>query len=149
MSQVVVEVEIDDQFQAVQKFVLEGAHAGLVEHAESVLDVAAGSMRVATSRDDHAAAGEPPNVQSGKFRSSLAWAEQGGFIYVGSKASEVGQRGAWFEFAGREQPEEMKRKSRRSTKRKWKPHPFIGPAMEKEQPNFTGRVAKAAFTGGT
>ena len=145
MSIVGATVELDDQFQALQKFVLEGSHAGLLIHAEAVKATAQASMKVAESESEHAAAGEPPRVHAGKFRASIDVAESGGFIYVGSKASEVGLRGAWFEFGGRPQTDEAKKRNRRSKQRQWKWHPTIGPAMDLEQPKFAQRVADATF----
>lgn len=145
MSIVDATVELDDQFQALQKFVLEGSHAGLLIHAEAVKVSAQKSMQETSDDKEHAKPGEPPRVHTGKFRASIDVAESGGFIYVGSKGSEVGLRGAWFEFGGREQSDEAKKRSRRSKKRQWFPHPSIVPATKKEQPYFAQRVADATF----
>ena len=145
MSAVGATVELDDQFQALEKFVLQGSHAGLLIHAEAVKVSAQESMLVVKDDKKHAPAGEPPYVHTGKFKASIDVAESGGFIYVGPKGSEVGLRGAWFEFGGRPQSEDAKKRNRRSKKREWKWHPSIGPAMEREQPRFAQRVADATF----
>lgn len=153
MTQVGMEVITEFKFAELEKFVIDGARLGVIQQAEAIKQVAQDSMKDGgkdpSDKANYKTApeGEPPYVHTGKFRGSIDIAETGGFYQVGPRYSEVGLRGIWFEYGGRAQPQDMKRKSRRG-KRKWKNHPFITPAYGLEESKFVKRVAAlGAFTG--
>ena len=135
-------------FFGIEEKVLQQARAGTRSFAEAVMDRAFHSMEVkgrSPSDTDyrHAKAGDPPFSHTEVLRRSLTVAEgTDGKWYAGTRYSEVGLRGVWLEFGGRELKEGQKGGKR---KRKLKPHPFIQPALNAELDTFAPRVA-GSFT---
>ena len=139
---IAAEVEKESLFGRVAAAVTAQAQAGLRSMAEAVVATAYESMPVhgRTPADpDYAAApaGEPPYSHTETLRSSLAYAIDGDRFLVGTLKSKVGVRGAVLEFGGRPaSPERMAKRRKR-----YKHHPFIGPAMTKNLSSFAPRVA--------
>ena len=136
-------VEFENEFGNVLKHFEDQFQTGLEDMAEAVRADAFESMPVHPDYES-APAGEPPYSHTETFRKSLRTAAMPGHVMIGVLASEVGLRGAWFEFGGRPPPEGAKRGSR--GKRHWKQHPFLGPALDRQKATFAPRVAQGGFT---
>ena len=130
-------------FDELEDKVLKQARVGTKSFAEAVMKDAWKSMPVmGRSPSDpnyrHAPYGEPPYSHTETLRNSLAVAEgSDGFWYAGTKFSEVGLRGVYLEFGGREL---KKDEVGRPRKRKISPHPFIGPALDRQIDTFVPHV---------
>jgi len=133
-----VTVETEGRFGESEKEILERAKDGVKRQAEAILKLSQESMEKALPGEPPAPPDEPPRIRTGTFYGSLDVAGSDGFYRVGAKYSEVGLRGAWFEFGGREVKPWEKGKKR---KRKYHLHPFVSPPHEEELPNFAPRVA--------
>ena len=138
------EVEKVNLFGAIVAEVENQSRDGLLDMGKAVVQTAWDSMPVHGLKEGDvgyatAPAGEPPYSHSETLRSALAFAIQNGYLYVGTLFSVVGVRGAVLEFGGRQVPV-WRNKSRRSG-RAYKPHPFIGPALDKNLDTFAPRVA--------
>lgn len=150
MSDMTVDIDVaTDDFVALarRKFV-DGAREGMKAHAQAVIDDARESMPWAQGapKGPPAEDGKPPNRQTGALAEALAWAiDDDGFILAGVDGDKQGVKGAVLEYAAREPPKDMKRKSRRTGKA-YKRHPFIGPAFDRQLSDFTQRVALGSFT---
>ena len=141
------EVEKIDLFGAVKVQILQQSRDGLLSMGKAVIDTAWESMPVHGRKEsdadyETAPAGAPPYSHTETLREALAFAVEDGFLYVGTLFSKVGVRGAVLEYGGRARSK--KRKTRRSG-RAYKPHPFIGPALDKQRDTFAPRVA-GSFT---
>ncbi len=135
-------------FTEVQEKILEQANIGTKSMAEAVAEDAKGSMAEggAPGAADYKVAppGKPPYRHKSKLWGSIDIAEDGkGRWYAGTRFSEVGLRGVYLEFGGRELKPGEKGKPR---KRKLLPHPFMGPALDRQIDTFAPRVA-GTFTG--
>ena len=148
-----VEVTIIDKFDDVEKAILDQSQVGMESMAEAVLDAATDSMeyggpapkrgykkrRLSDKRIyESAPEGEPPRWHTGGFIDSIDIAIKSDRLIVGSKSSDVGLRGAWFEFGGRPLKPGEKMHPRQ---KKWKQHPWIRPALKAEIDTFAPRVA--------
>ena len=139
---IAAEVKKESLFGHVVAVVTEQAQAGLRSMAEAVIDTAYESMPVhgRTPADpDYSAApaGQPPYSHTESLREALAYAVDGDRFLVGTLRSKVGVRGAVLEFGGRPgTPEQMAKRRKR-----YKHHPFIGPALDKNLDTFAPRVA--------
>ena len=130
------EVEKVNLFGAIEREFLGRSHDGLLSMGKAVIQTAWDSMPVA---DGPAPSGEPPHSHTETLRNALAFAIEHDYLYVGTLFSEVGVRGAVLEFGGRRDPVMSRKRSRRTGK--YKPHPFIGPALDKNLDTFAPRVA--------
>lgn len=131
-------------FDKIEEKILKQARVGTKSLAEAVMEDAWKSMPVRgrTPSDPnyaHAPFGDPPFSHTEVLRNSLDVAvDSSGFWYAGTKHSEVGLRGVYLEFGGRElQKDEVGR----PRLRKINPHPFIGPALDRQIHTFVPRVA--------
>lgn len=135
-------------FTEVQEKFLEQARAGTKSMAEAVAEDAKSSMEFGGTpgAEDYKVAPpkKPPYRHENKLWGSIDTAEDGnGRWYAGTRFSEVGLRGVYLEFGGRELKPGEKGKPR---KRKILPHPFMGPAHDRQLDTFAPRVA-GTFTG--
>jgi len=139
------EVTVYSTFDDVADEVIEQAHEGVRSMGQAVLEDAIGSMKFGGLPEhrhgggfyESAPEGEPPRWHTRGFIGSLDIAIEGGRVFAGSKASDVGLRGSWFEFGNRPlQPGEVAH----SRKRQYKQHPWLGPALDRQFDTFVPRV---------
>lgn len=118
------EVEKDDLLGAVATQILNQSRQGLLSMGAAVFQAAFDSMPVHGRKEsdadyETAPAGEPPYSHTETLRDALACSVVGDYLFAGTLFSKVSVRGAVLEFAAREQPENMKRKSRRRLLAGW------------------------------
>ena len=139
------EVQKSDLFGYICEQTIGAARAGLIEHAQAVIDTAWESMPVHGRREgdsdyETSPDGKPPYSHTETLRDALAYTIEGNYIYVGVPFSKVGVRGAVLEFGGRRDPVMSRNKSRRKDNNR-KRHPFIQPAFDAQLDRLVPRVA--------
>ena len=155
-------VTVNSTFDEVLDHVIEQAYEGVRSMGQAVLEDAIGSMKFGGLPEhrqgggfyESAPDGETPRSHTRKFIDSLDIAIENGRAFAGSKASEVGLRGSWFEFGNRPLLKAgdvignhvlTRDEVAHFRKRQYKQHPWLGPALDRQFDTFVPRVV-GAFT---
>ncbi len=134
-----------DEFGKLWKHIERQSQRGLEAQGEAVVKEMVAPMEqhgVKPSDEGYktAPAGKPPYRHTGVFAGSITYVVEDGRVFAGPRHSQVGDRGAIFEFGGRELKPGEKGRPRM---RKYFPHPFVGPAFDKQSDRFAPRIVGA------